>query len=196
MAAVGCLVWLSESYSISNKAITLEPLPLQVLGQDMVISLLLKLVFVAKPYFLSQRYLEFFWPYGRLGKQTSVFVTSQDSLSVSLIFLCQEIFMEKHNFRWYFWERVKFGISHAEIKNFSSRVPVRSRVGDESTRFPRMCPGFDFQIWRPVWFEFVCSLLFIPPERFFSGPDSSLTLLQNNQYLIWMSFIQSYLNFS
>ena len=47
----------------------------------------------------------------------------------------------------------------------------------ESTRLPPMWPGFDSQIWRHMWVEFVGSLLCT--ERF--SPGTSVSPLPQNQ---------------
>ena len=49
----------------------------------------------------------------------------------------------------------------------------------ESTRLPPMWPGFDCQIWRQMWVEFVGSLLCT--ERF--SPDTPVSPLLKNQNL-------------
>ena len=52
----------------------------------------------------------------------------------------------------------------------------------ESTRLPPMWPGFDFQIWRHMWVEFLASLLCT--ERF--SPGAPVSPLLRSQHLTWL----------
>ena len=58
----------------------------------------------------------------------------------------------------------------------------------ESTRLPPMWPGFDSSTQRPMWVEFVGSLLCT--ERF--SPGTPVSPLLKNQHFTWFSFIVNF----
>ena len=81
----------------------------------------------------------------------------------------------------YFW------LQHTYRENicFCRSLGVQGSRSGENTRLPPTWPGFDSQIWRHMWVEFVGSLLCT--ERFF--PGNPVSPLLKNHHLTWFVLI-------